>query len=177
MPGRFMVLAFGVALAWTGLAVRLWHAAAALVLQNPACSTTPSSGTRNRPGGTSVRARDATPKASVLVLVSAYQDGAVLQVGFTILPKVGYVPMFGGGEVNPNTGTGTGGGRCFAPTLAGLRQLHFPARRLCNHGRSDGSRTDSLVEWSAWAPSRPGNEPIGARRRSWERIRVLDAGA
>ncbi len=123
MPGRFIVLAFGVALAWTGTcgpALALWPLPWCFKI--PPFDDTfvwypkPTGGTQRQGSG-----RDTEGERTVLV--SAYQDGAVLQVGFTILPKVGYVPVFGGGEVNPNTGTG--GGRCFAPTLQDCGNFTF----------------------------------------------------
>ena len=57
------------------------------------------------------------------VLVSAYLQGGDLQLGFTILPKAGFVPVFGGGTINPNTGVGSG--QCFAPTLADCGNFTF----------------------------------------------------
>lgn len=55
--------------------------------------------------------------------VSIFQSGGILHVGGTILPKLGYVPVFFGGTIDPGTGTGTG--QCFAPTLADCGNFTF----------------------------------------------------
>ena len=55
--------------------------------------------------------------------VTLFQSGGLLHVGFMILPKPAFVPVFAGGTIDPETGTGTG--QCFAPTLADCGNFTF----------------------------------------------------
>lgn len=123
MPGRFVVLTAAFALLSVAIS-RPAHAQWAL----PWCFSmapftdifvwypkTVGGGQRGGPG------RDLIGDRSQWV--SIFQSGGLLHVGFMILPKPDFVPVFAGGTIDPKTGIGTG--QCFAPTLADCGNFTF----------------------------------------------------
>ena len=166
MPGRFIVLAFGVALAWTGTcgpALALWPLPWCFKIPpfDDTFVSVPETYRRHPASGLGTRHRRRADRAGKRLP----GRGGAAESGSRSCPK---------------------SATCRCSAAAKSIRTPAPAAADVSHPRCRTAATSPSSSWivrpqpqrrqphgqprrsgKSWAPSRPGNEPIGGRRRSW----------